>query len=1033
MHQLEDVMEQKQVSDERISQMDGALRESMRKLRQLHEEQEQTIHEAVTKKTRELENLKLELQQRLADADHQLVEAEFQNSLLSKRVQEQDGMIAQLTQAHSKAEGKIDTLQVRVEIFERENASLKYEVTVLNKELIIRNQERDMNKKSLDAASRQKAESTKKISKLERECQRLRALVRKKLPGPGALVQMQMEVEGWDNGRMDFNNKWRLDNKTFYPPNSTEYFKSSDGSFSNCLLTIEEETKFLKGILAERNNELQTVKTMCVQLAEKLSNMESQQTGLVQNSPRRYLLGNKFHHVDSYASLSSLKEPSHASMSEDGVDDDCSVTDSWGSALISELPCFQEQKDTRTQQLQKSPSLHKDQEQFDSTDDFLEIERIVSLSSVEAAKVEDEMQKLATIKDALTIKEAELKTANMKCTELKDELASAEQQLSALSLKNASNELSLYNLQQKLNILMEKVEEGKEAETIENIKGALADLQFSTLDGLQANVTKLSKASTSNISSEAPLSPPERTSHCQTFSHSAHEKMPNTETELERAVEEMVHVIEELFLGSKAEQQKSTCDDCVSHSSENSCAHSLGTENSVYSGSTFNNFKTTASQFVQGKLELPQFIKELSSAIFEFAGQNRPLLLISQEQPKHDAFKSGEPEVISDVGGPSSSNCNGSEHPSIKDSPRDESLSSLSQFQLDCELRRLRAEKAAMESHMQAEFRRMDKVEELLVEVQHEKSDLVKALEEEKEKHKSTKNQLLDSKQLIATLHDQLASTEVSKNTANEQLTLATKENSKLASQLQECKGEITNMQEMLRISERSLEEEQTRSENLQATVERLKNLLERDSEDQSDKNVVSNAEENIKKDGITNATQKLAECQQMILILNQQLQSIASANISLPESFNPSSLHTEQLNPSLPSEADICTPGSSVFISKRGQRTCSDPVDFSMSDITNKKLALSAKVSEKSDTQTMNSEDCIQVVPQQLPGSTETDLNRQIIPYASPKRSVKKKNAWTLVTGGDVTKSLDVGSVESSRRRNTFSKIFSRNKKTIA
>ena len=49
--------------------------------------------------------------------------------------------------------------------------------------------------KSVDAANKQHLEAVKKIAKLEAECQRLRSLVRKKLPRPAALAQMKMEVE----------------------------------------------------------------------------------------------------------------------------------------------------------------------------------------------------------------------------------------------------------------------------------------------------------------------------------------------------------------------------------------------------------------------------------------------------------------------------------------------------------------------------------------------------------------------------------------------------------------------------------------------------------------------------------------------------------------------------------------------------------------------------------------------------------------------------------------------------------------------
>jgi hypothetical protein len=66
---------------------------------------------------------------------------------------------------------------------EKENSSLKYDLHVLKKELEIRSQEREIERKAADNADKQQLESVKKIAKLEEECNRLRVLIRKKLPG----------------------------------------------------------------------------------------------------------------------------------------------------------------------------------------------------------------------------------------------------------------------------------------------------------------------------------------------------------------------------------------------------------------------------------------------------------------------------------------------------------------------------------------------------------------------------------------------------------------------------------------------------------------------------------------------------------------------------------------------------------------------------------------------------------------------------------------------------------------------------------
>lgn len=87
-------------------------------------------------------------------------------------------------------------IQVRLETVEKENSQLKYEVHVLNKELEIRGEEREYERKAVDMASKQHLESVKKIAKLEEECNRLRLLVRKKLPGMSLSPHMYSQYLG---------------------------------------------------------------------------------------------------------------------------------------------------------------------------------------------------------------------------------------------------------------------------------------------------------------------------------------------------------------------------------------------------------------------------------------------------------------------------------------------------------------------------------------------------------------------------------------------------------------------------------------------------------------------------------------------------------------------------------------------------------------------------------------------------------------------------------------------------------------------
>ncbi|GJN27116.1 hypothetical protein PR202_gb15106 [Eleusine coracana subsp. coracana] len=66
---------------------------------------------------------------------------------------------------------------------------------MLQEELAIWMKEQEYDLKSVDAAQKQQQESMKKITALEQECQRLRTMVQKRLPGPAALAKMEDEVK----------------------------------------------------------------------------------------------------------------------------------------------------------------------------------------------------------------------------------------------------------------------------------------------------------------------------------------------------------------------------------------------------------------------------------------------------------------------------------------------------------------------------------------------------------------------------------------------------------------------------------------------------------------------------------------------------------------------------------------------------------------------------------------------------------------------------------------------------------------------
>ncbi|CAN6801694.1 unnamed protein product [Brassica oleracea] len=137
----------------------------------------------------------MEFEKRISEYEQELLRSGADSDALSRTLQERSNMLVKISEEKARSHAEIETLKSNLEMCEREIKSLKYEVHVVSRELEIRNEEKNMCIRSAEVANKQHLEGVKKIAKLEGECQRLRSLVRKKLPGPAALAQMKLEVE----------------------------------------------------------------------------------------------------------------------------------------------------------------------------------------------------------------------------------------------------------------------------------------------------------------------------------------------------------------------------------------------------------------------------------------------------------------------------------------------------------------------------------------------------------------------------------------------------------------------------------------------------------------------------------------------------------------------------------------------------------------------------------------------------------------------------------------------------------------------
>ncbi|MED6148098.1 hypothetical protein PIB30_050059 [Stylosanthes scabra] len=371
---LEESMQQQIVYEERVSHLDGALKECMQQLRFVREEQEQRIQDAVMKVSREFEQARLVLEEQLSDTTEELARSAVENAHLNKSILAKENLIEDLKTQLTQAEADHNGLMIKLEFAEKDNASLKYEVRVLVKELDIRNEEIEFNRRTADASHKQHLDSARKIAKLESECQRLRILVRKRLPGPAALAKMKNEVEmlGWDS--LDLKKK-KVVNSTGVIDSSVDNSLDSTNrriaTLTEQLHSAQEENKTLKESLNRKANELQFSRSMLARTASKLLQLESQfeesakgQVALEQ--PRSILASHEF---------------SLASMSDNGSDDKVSCAESWASALVSEL---ENVRSAKQKELLSCKSVGSSD--INLMDDFIEMEKLAVISVEKASE-----------------------------------------------------------------------------------------------------------------------------------------------------------------------------------------------------------------------------------------------------------------------------------------------------------------------------------------------------------------------------------------------------------------------------------------------------------------------------------------------------------------------------------------------------------------------------------------------------------------------------------------------------------------------
>lgn len=850
---LEESLKERLAAEERLTHLDAALKECMRQLHFVREEQEKRIHDAVMKTSKEFEKSQVVLEGKLEETNKKLAKMGIENTHLSKSLASKEKLVEDLNKQRKRAEADIGSLMARFESTEKDNASLKYEVRVLEKELEIRNEEREFNRRTADVSHKQHLESVKKIAKLESECQRLRLLVRKRLPGPAAVAKMKNEVDmlGRDSALTRKINTGQIGSMSdFAVENYPETPSRRISILTEQLIVMEEESKALKEALSKKERELHISRVLNAHTGSKLSQIDSQVEGTLQ--------GQKGVEVTRTIHLSH--EPSLASVSDIGSDDKVSCAESWATALISELENFRNEKQRRS-----LSSKTVGASDISLMDDFVEMEKLAIVSADDTSKNYDKLSQQASV------------LAHSPETNGKSGFCPVDQEANA-------NGTILVDVPEWLQKILKVILEQRHStgrhldEILEHVRIALANVH-------RQNPGKFGDTKERASSNENNLSKPPNNSSRLGLSHkivhpdlsSMEKSNQKVKPDLSKSMSKIIELMESISLPHQNYE-----DPDISLKKERNISSNKSSETPtgymvrVFQWKTseladvLEHFLRTCYDLLNEKADLSNFFKELASALewvlnhcFSLQDVSSMREEIMQNIDWDESRSEGEVEAgiirqLSDADklhNPIKQLCISSKFASGSNN-----MAQLGELQFD---------QKEEETKLGENLENRDSAKEGL------EGHLQSAIGE----NKSLINQLEASKETIESLHMEVNSLEESKGLVEDQIVNHKLSYEDLDRQLAVAKVEVNEAHQQFPSLEVELENKSSCCDELEATCLDLQLQLESMKKDESVKNDVIQEGKQLRTNWeIAAASERLAECQETILNLGKQLKALAPA-----------------------------------------------------------------------------------------------------------------------------------------------------------
>ncbi|XP_002518728.2 filament-like plant protein 7 [Ricinus communis] len=831
--ELDEAIKQGVAANEKLTISEAALKQCMQQLRSVHQEEEQRRHDAFMKASRESEKAQKQLEEKLREMSKRLADLAIENTNLSKALVLKEKLVEELHKHASQTAAEFNALMARLDSTEKENAFLKYEFHMLEKELEVRSEELEYTRRSAEVSHRQHLESIRKITKLEAECQRLQILVRKKLPGPAALAKMKNELEMLGRDSLESRRKANLTRDLVLRDTPLE--KSPVIPIKNINFLIEqlqdteEENKTLKDILTKKNAELRSARIMYSHTASKLSQVESQLVVISKGQKAMDM-------VNSASPLS--KELYPLSGFDTGSDDGVSSSGSWANPITSELEHF---RDAKLKSLPECKSIEVSD--ISLMDDFVEMEKLALVSA--QAPSGGCNHHLSAGKELVPVVQS-----HFDCSD-KQEIHS----------KDIATDKSFDWLQEVLNTIFKQQRISKRSliELLEDIKIALGYVNHPS--ALEADTTAISRHPVeSDIRSYITWKSPNISSVVESVNEASSVDTLKEETSKQHSQSNMSKSICKIIqLIEGIDPTPLVCNSAkVDVSKGKESLSPLGARADyfvhVFQWRSFElknvleRFLHTCSAMLNGKVDPESFAEEVSCAL-DWILNNciSPKDSSSKRDKIKRHFSQNESQSESEAGGYLN-------HPQVEEKSLCLPIIASSDDQKICNLqdenKRLNDKLKNMECRLQSAT---DEIETL-------------------------KMQYPESEQSIKSLQLELETTKESKRMLEDQIEHQNSINEDLDTQLTVAKAKLNEVLQQFSALEVELEEKCNCCEELEATCLELQLQLESVAKKDS-LNYSVNQEGPQHQNGseITAASLKLAECQETILNLGKQLKALAT------------------------------------------------------------------------------------------------------------------------------------------------------------